>query len=92
MLGRASDLEALGYLSRKAFLATKPEELLIAIAHGCGKLIKIIIRKLDPYSVMTTIRDCSPGKLEVGAIRIILTKERKKEPRALQIRHIPHPR
>ena len=35
---------------------------------------------------MITIRYCSQGKLEVGAIGIILTKERKEEPRALRIR------
>jgi hypothetical protein len=39
MLGRASDLEALGLLSREVSLASKPEELLIAIAHRCRKLI-----------------------------------------------------
>jgi hypothetical protein len=39
MLGRASDLEALGFLSGEVSLASKPEELLIAIAHRCRKLI-----------------------------------------------------
>ena len=43
MLGRASDLEALGFLSGEVSLASKPEELLIAIAHRCRKLIIIII-------------------------------------------------
>ena len=33
-------------------------------------LTRDTIGKLDSYSVMTTIRDCSPGKLEVGAIGI----------------------
>ena len=42
MLGRASDLEALGFLSGEVSLASKPEELLIAIAHRCRKLIIII--------------------------------------------------
>ena len=43
MLGRASDLEALGFLSGEVSLASKPEELLIAIAHRCRKLIKLIV-------------------------------------------------
>jgi hypothetical protein len=41
-LGRARDLEALGFLSGEVSLAGKPEELLIAIAHRCRKLIKKI--------------------------------------------------
>ena len=41
MLGRASDLEALGFLSGEISLASKPEELLIAIAYRCRKLIII---------------------------------------------------
>ena len=41
MLGRASDLEAPGFLSGEVSLASKPEELLIAIAHRCRKLIII---------------------------------------------------
>jgi hypothetical protein len=40
-LGRARDLEALGFLSGEVSLAGKPEELLIAIAHRCRKLIKL---------------------------------------------------
>ena len=40
MLGRASNPEALGFLSGEVSLASKPEELLIAIAHRCRKLIK----------------------------------------------------
>ena len=43
ILGRASDLEALGFLSGEVSLASKPEELLIAIARRCRKLIKKII-------------------------------------------------
>ena len=43
MLGRASDLEALGFLSGEVSLASKQEELLIATAHRCRKLIKKII-------------------------------------------------
>ena len=42
MLGRASNPEALGFLSGEVSLASKPEELLIAIAHRCRKLIKKI--------------------------------------------------
>ena len=42
ILARASDLEALGFLSGEVSLASKPEELLIAIAHRCRKLIIII--------------------------------------------------
>ena len=41
VLGRARHLEALGFLSGEVSLASKPEELLIAIAHRCRKLIKI---------------------------------------------------
>ena len=40
MLSRASNPEALGFLSGEVSLASKPEELLIAIAHRCRKLIK----------------------------------------------------
>jgi hypothetical protein len=43
MLSRASNPEALGFLSGEVSLASKPEELLIAIAHRCRKLIKKII-------------------------------------------------
>jgi hypothetical protein len=39
MLGRASNAEALGVLSGEASLASKPEELLIAIARRCRKLM-----------------------------------------------------
>jgi hypothetical protein len=42
MLGRARNLEALGFLSGEVSLASKPEKLLIAIAHRCRKLIKKI--------------------------------------------------
>ena len=42
MLGRARDLEALGCLPGEVSLASKPEELLIAIAHRCRKLIIIL--------------------------------------------------
>jgi len=41
MLSRASNPEALGFLSGEVSLASNPEELLIAIAHRCRKLIKI---------------------------------------------------
>ena len=41
MLSRASNPEALGFLSGEVSLASKPEELLIAIAHRCRKLIII---------------------------------------------------
>jgi hypothetical protein len=44
-LGRARDLEALGFLSGEVSLAGKPEELLIAIAHRCRKLIKLLNNK-----------------------------------------------
>jgi hypothetical protein len=40
MLGRASDLEAPGFLSGDVSLAGTPEELLIATAHRCKILIK----------------------------------------------------
>jgi hypothetical protein len=46
VLGRARYVEALGFLSGEVSLASKPEELLIAIAHRCKKLIIIII----PYT------------------------------------------
>ena len=46
MLSRASNPEALGFLSGEVSLASKPEELLIAIAHRCRKLI-IIMSVLD---------------------------------------------
>ena len=40
MLGRAGDLETLGFLSGEVSLASKQEELLIAIARRCrGKNI-----------------------------------------------------
>ena len=39
VLGRARHLEALGFLSGEVSLASKPEELLIALAHRCRKLI-----------------------------------------------------
>jgi len=42
MLSRASNPEALGFLSGEVSLASKPEELLIAIAHRCRKLINKI--------------------------------------------------
>jgi len=42
MLSRASNPEALGFLSGEVSLASNPEELLIAIAHRCRKLIIII--------------------------------------------------
>jgi hypothetical protein len=41
MLGRASDLEALVFLSGEVSLASKPEELLIARARRRMKLINI---------------------------------------------------
>ena len=41
VLGRARHLEALGFLSGEVSLASKPEELLIAIAYRCKKLIKL---------------------------------------------------
>ena len=44
MLGRSSNPEALGFLSGEVSLASKPEELLIAIGRRCRKLIKIIKR------------------------------------------------
>ena len=47
MLGRESNLEALGFLSGEVSLASKPEELLIVIARRCRKLIKIIILILN---------------------------------------------
>ena len=43
MLSRASNSEALGFLSGEVSLASKPEELLIAIAHRCRKLIIITL-------------------------------------------------
>jgi hypothetical protein len=45
MLSRASNPEALGFLSGEVSLASKPEELLIAIAHRCRKLIIISLTK-----------------------------------------------
>jgi hypothetical protein len=49
MLSRASNPEALGFLSGEVSLASKPEELLIAIAHRCRKLI--IIQSLQHYQM-----------------------------------------
>ena len=58
MLSRASNPEALGFLSGEVSLASKPEELLIAIAHRCRKLIIIYyiglnlrVRTLCSYGV-----------------------------------------
>jgi hypothetical protein len=56
-LGRARDLEALGFLSGEVSLAGKPEELLIAIAHRCRKLIKNIDHIYIPtfYAIMALL-------------------------------------
>jgi hypothetical protein len=42
MLGRAGDLEMPGFLSGEVSLASKREEVLIAIARRCRKLIKYL--------------------------------------------------
>ena len=49
MLSRASNPEALGFLSGEVSLASKPEELLIAIAHRCRKLIKLKLHMFFYY-------------------------------------------
>ena len=52
-LGRARDLDALGVLSGEVSLASKPEELLIAIARRCRKLInKYIYSKVRKSSCL----------------------------------------
>ena len=67
MLSRASNPEALGFLSGEVSLASKPEELLIAIARRCRKLIK---KMLNGY------HSClgNPGQISVSGScgRIVL--------------------
>ena len=57
MLGRASNPEALGFLSGEVSLASKPEELLIAIARRCRKLIK---KKIICISSCNFFKEDSP--------------------------------
>jgi hypothetical protein len=52
VLGRARYLETLGFLSGEVSLASKPEELLIAIAHRCRKLINGIIEDEKGFNAM----------------------------------------
>ena len=65
MLGRASNPEALGFLSGEVSLASKPEELLIAIARRCRKLIE----QLNMASVGITNSDCWPQAFSHAAGR-----------------------